>query len=209
MYTSKGLQKFCKQNELSRLKEDMCYLDQRDQESKKPYDLTVWHWHPYPNKPQATCYPGQFFDDGYVGSSTIDEESKVTRFPGFEMTKDKYHQDLPTLPVNMPRIRGWFDADTESNLRWEATFNEKACNNTTEKSFIPYRFSHFSHLCYDPQDPTYIIPEDTFDSCYKNAQFWHRAGEPTRFDRMTRYRNGCDWGPKYFPKNLSYSNFGY
>lgn len=204
-----GLTKFCKQNELSRTREDMCYIDQRDTDSKKPFNLTVWHWHPYPNEPQATCYPGQFFNDGYVGAATVDEESKVNRYPGYEMTRGKYRHQLSMFPVNMPQVRGWFDSDTESNLRWEASFDKKQCTNTTEKSFIPYSFQHFESLCYDPQDPSYIIPEDSFDKCYPHARFWHRAGEPSRFDRQERYRNSCDYNVKYFPKNLSYSNFGY
>lgn len=204
-----GLTKFCKQNELSRLKEDVCYIGQRDSDSKKPFNLTTWHWHPYPKKPQATCYPGQFFTDGYVGGATVDQESKVNRFPGYQMTKGKYRHTLGTLPVNMPRVRGYFDADTESSLRWEASFDKKQCTNTTEKSFIPYSFSNFESLCYDPQDPTYIIPEDTFDKTYPNARFWHRSGEPSRFDRQENYRNCTDWNVKYIPKNLSYSNFGY
>jgi hypothetical protein len=164
---------------------------------------------PYPHTPQAICYPGQFFNNGYVGGATVDEESKVNRYPGYEMTKGKYRHQLPTFQMNMPQVRGWHNADTESNLRWEASFDKKQCTNSTEKSFIPYSFEHFESLCYDPQDPAYIIPEDSFDSCFPNARFWHRAGEPSRFDRVEKYRNGCDYNVKYFPKKLSYSNFGY
>ena len=204
------LTQFCKQNELSSLHEDQCYIDRRDHDSRKPFRLRTYHYHPYGSKVQATCYPGQLYWDGHGPSPTnVDEESKVTRFPGYEMTNPNVHQELPALPVNIPRVRGWFHADTESNLRAEATFNKKQCTNTTERSFVPYRFTIFDGLCYDPQDPTYIIPEDSHNRCFPGAKFWHRAGEDTRHDRQEKYRNGCNWKVKYFPANLSYSNFGY
>lgn len=203
------LNRFCKQNELSSLHEDICYMDRRDYDSRKPFKWRTYHYHPYGSKVQATCYPGQLYWDGHVGGSNVDEESQVTRFPGYEMTNPNVHQELPTLPVQLPRIRGWFDSDTESSLRSEANFNKKQCTNTTEKSFIPVTFQNFDALCYDPQDPTYIIPEDTHNNCFPNARFWHRAGEATRSDRVEKFRNGCNYKVKYFPATLSYSSFGY
>ena len=203
------LTQFCKQNELGSLHEDQCYIDRRDHDSRRPFRLRTWHYHPYGSKIQATCYPGQFYHDGHVGGANIDEESKVTRFPGYEMTNPNVHQELPTLPINMPRVRGWHDADIESSLRSEPTFNKKQCTRTSEQSFIPATFQDFSKLCYDPQDPQFIVPEDTHNGCFPNARFWHRAGEDTRHDRQERYRNGCNHQVKYFPANLSYSNFGY
>ena len=204
-----SLNSFCKQNELSRLHEDQCYIEQRDHDSRRPFKLRTWHYHPYGPKVQATCYPGQHYWDGHVGGANVDEESKVTRFPGYELTNPNVRQELPTLPVNIPRIRGWFDSDTESNLRYEATFNKKQCTLSSEKSFIPNTFQYFKQLCYDPQETKYIIPEDTHNNSFKDARYWHRAGEDTRHDRLTRYRNACNWEPKYFPSNLSYSSFGY
>lgn len=203
------LTQFCKQNELGRLHEDMCYIDRRDHDSRKQFDLRTWHHHPYGSRVQATCYPGQLYWDGHVGGANIDEESKVNRYPGYELTNPNVHQELPMLPVQLPRVRGYFDSDTESNLRFEPTFNNKQCTNTSEKSFIDKTFQDFSTLCYDPQDPTYIIPEDSHNKCFPNARFWHRAGESTRTDRLERYRNGCNYRVKYFPATLSYSNWGY
>ena len=143
------------------------------------------------------------------GGCNIDEDSKVNRNPGYQATNLNVHQELPTLPVNLPRVRGYYNADTESNLRCEPTFNKKQCTATSEKSFNPYTFEIFDHLCYNPQDPEYIIPEDSFNKCFPNARFYTRPGEDTRHDRQSRYRNGCDWKIKHFPSNLSYSNFGY
>lgn len=203
------LTQFCKQQELGALHEDMCYIDRRDADSKKPFALRTWYHRPYGSKVQSTCYPGQFYWDGHVGGANVDEESKVNRYPGYEMTNPNVHQELPMLPVQLPRIRGYFDSDTESSLRSEATFNNKQCTGTSEKSFIPQTFQDFSNLCYDPQDSKYIIPEDTMNKCYPNARFWHRAGSDTRHDRQERYRNAANYGAKYFPSTLSFSNFGY
>lgn len=207
--TPNTLTQFCKQQELSSLHEDQCYIDRRDYDSRRPFGLATWHWHPYGSEVRATCYPGQFYWDGHVSGSNVDYESHVNRYPGLELTNANVPQQLPGLPIQLPRVRGWFHADTESNLRGEANFNKKQCTRTTEKTFIPNRFQHFDHLCYDPQDPEYVIPEDTFNCTFPRARYWHRAGEDTRHDRQSRYRNGCDWKVKYFPANLSYSNFGY
>jgi hypothetical protein len=203
------LARFCKQNELGKLQEDQCYIDRRDDDNSKQYEFQVYHYHPYGSRVQATCYPGQHYWDGHVGGANVDEESKVSRYPGYEMTKDKDHHQLEALPVQLPRVRGWFDADTESNLRYEAVFNKKPCGTVTEKSFIPVTFQNFDSLCYNPQEPQYIIPEMTYNKCFAAGKYYHWGGEDTRHDRQERYRNGCDWRPKNFPQNLSYSNFGY
>lgn len=205
-----GLTKFCKQQELGRESEDRCYINQRDHDSTKPFALSTWHYHPYGSRVQATCYPGQHYWDGYgISGANVDEESKVSRYPGYEMTRDKDHHQLPMFPVQLPQVKGWFDADTSSGLRPEGVFNKKACGSVSEKSFIPNTFQVFDSLCYDPQEGKYIIPEDSFNGCFKNARYYHFGGEDTRHDRQEKYRNACDWKPKNFPPNLSYSNFGY
>lgn len=202
--------RFCKQNELTKLSEDQCYIDRRDYDSRKPFKWRTYHHHPYGCKVQSTCYPGQFYKDGYgIGACNVDEDSRVNRNPGWQMTNPNVHQELPPCPIQLPHIRGWHDADTESNLRAEATFNKKQCTATSEQSFNDKTFQVFDHLCYDPQETQYIIPEDTHNKCFPNARFWHRSGEDTRHDRVEKYRNSCNWKVKYFPANLSYSNFGY
>lgn len=208
--TNNGLTQFCKQNELTRLDEDSCYIQRRDFDSRRPGLWNTYHYHPYGSKVVAPCYPGQFYKDGYgIGASNVDADTCVKIHPGNVLTNPNVRQNLPTLPIQMPRVRGYFDADTDSGLRPETVYNDKSCNGTTEKSNIPYTFQKFDHLCYDPQDPTYIIPEDTFNKSFNNARFWHRSGEDTRHDRQEKYRNGCDWRAKYYPPNLSYSMFGY
>jgi hypothetical protein len=124
------------------------------------------------------------------------------------LTNPNLRQELPALNIQMPRIRGYFDSDTESNLRPEMDYSYSACNLSTEKSYMPYRFQYFQHLCYDPQDPMYIIEEDTFNQTFQNAKMYHRAGEPSRFANTERYRNACDWTAKTTPPKLSVSIFG-
>ena len=204
------LTNFCKQNELTKLNEDACYLDVRNNQSRKPFRWNTYNHHPFGSKVQSTCYPGQFYWDGYgIGGCNVDADSRVNRNPGYQATNLNVHQELPTLPVNLPRIRGYLNADTESNLRFEATFNKKECTRTTEKTFINNTFQIFDNLCYDPQVTKFIIPEETFNACFANAKHYHRAGEPTRFDRQRRYRNSCDWKAKNCPVKLNSSNFGY
>lgn len=204
--------RFCKQNELTKLSEDQCYLDRRDYDSRKPFKWRTYHHHPYGCKVQSTCYPGQFYKDGYgIGGCNVDDDSRVNRNPGWQMTNPNVHQELPTLPINLPHIRGWHDADTESSLRWEANFNNKPClaDTTIETSFNSKTFQIFDHLCYNPQEVEYIVPEDTFNKCFKGARFYKFGGEDTRHDRVGKYRSGCDWSAKYTPLTLSYSYFGY
>lgn len=201
--------RFCKQNELSKLSEDACYIDQRDQDSRKPFKWNTYHNHPYGSKLEATCYPGQFYWDGYgIGGCNVDEDSRVNRNPGYQATNLNVHQELPTLPINMPRVRGYLHADTESNLRAEVTYNKKQCTLTSEKSCIPYTFQDFSTLCYNPQDINYIDEVGAFSKCFPNAKFYLRGGSDTRHDRQGKYRS-CSGSNNFTPLNLSYSNFGY
>lgn len=204
-----GLQQFCKQHELSRLGEDLCYLQRKDYDSRRPFKWQTYHYHPYGAQVVAPCYPGQWYRDGYgIGGQNVDADSCVKIHPGNVLTNPNVKQNLPAFHIQMPRIRGYHDADTESNLRAEPTYNFGGCTLNSEKSFLPNRFQYFDHLCYDPQDPMYIIEEDSFNQTFPNAKFYHRAGEDTRHDRQEKYRNGCDWRAKYYPPTLSYSIFG-
>lgn len=203
------LTRFCKQNELTKLNEDKCYINRRDHDSRKPFKWRTYHHHPFGCKVESTCYPGQFYWDGYgPGGCNVDDDSRVNRNPGYQATNLNVHQELPTLPVNIPRIRGHFSSDIESSLRSEPTFNDKQCTGTTEKSFIDNTFQDFSTLCYNPQDLQYIDEVEQFSKCFPNAKFYSRGGESTRFDRQEKYRS-CNGSKKFTPLNLSYSNFGY
>lgn len=207
---SNGLGQFCRQNELTKLDEDNCYIQRKDYDSRRPFKWQTYHYHPYGSKVVAPCYPGQFYKDGYgISGSNVDADSCVRIHPGNVLTNPNVVQELPTLPIQMPRVRGYYDADIDSRLRPDATYSFAPCNNTSEKSFIPHTFQSFKHLCYDPQDPQFIIQEDTFNCTFPNAKFYTRSGEDTRHDRQEKYRNGCDWRNKYYPPKLSYSIFGY
>lgn len=161
----------------------------------------------------ATGYPGQSLWRGYGGPSgcNVDSESKVKIHPGYEATNLNVKQNLPMLPIQVPRIPGYFDSGISSSLRFEPQFNKKQCTLTSEQDFTKYTFDpfNFKHLCYNPQDPKYIIPEESFNKCYPNAKLFHWGGSDTRHDRQERYRNGCDYKAKYYPPNASYSSFGY
>ena len=208
--SSNGLTQFCRQNELNRVKEDNCYIQQRDYESRRPFALQTYNYHPYGTKVVAPCYVGQFYKDGHgINGSNVDADSCVRINPGYQLTNPNVRQTLPTLPIQMPQINGWFDADIDSSLRWDLNDSFDACSLNSEKSFIPHTFQYFNQLCYNPQDPEYIIPEDTFNCTFPNAKFFHRGGEPSRFDRLEKYRNATDYRNKYYPPNLSYSSFGY
>lgn len=208
--SSGSLKQFCKQHEMSRLGEDLCYLQRQDYDSRLPFKWQTYHYHPFGAKVVAPCYPGQFYKDGYgIGAQTVDADSCVKLHPGNVLTNPNVRQNLPALHIQMPRVRGYHDADIESNLRPEADMSFGGCTNDSEKSFNPYRFQYFSHLCFDPSDPDFLIQENTFNQTFPNAKFWHRAGSDSRHDRQEKYRSTCDYKAKYYPPTLSYSTFGY
>lgn len=184
-----GLDKFCNQRDLTKTSEDPCYLFRRDKDSRKPLKYVTYNYHPYGCNVQATCYPGQFYDDGHVNGCNIQDESKLKIRHGNVLTNRNVHQELPALPVQMPRIKGCFDVDPNSALRWQTTDNWKPCTNVTEQSFSDRTFQYFDHLCYNPQDADYIIPEDSFRQEYHDPRY-SRSGVDTRHDRLEKYRNG-------------------
>ena len=57
------LTQFCKQNELSKLSEDACYIDRRDHDSRKPFKWQTYQHRPFGCKVESTGYPGQFYWD--------------------------------------------------------------------------------------------------------------------------------------------------
>ncbi len=217
-YNNSGIDKFCDQRDLTRLGEDQCYLIWRNHRSQKPLKYLTYQYHPYGCEVQATCYPGQFYNDGHVNACNIDAESALKldighQRLGNQLTNNNTHQELPMMPVQMPRIRGCHHVDTESDLRFQPTENWKACTQITEKGFNPVRFQYFSHLCYDPQETQFIIQEDSFQQAF-NDPGYHRAGKETRHDRLEKYRNGCDYyNQVIFDRVLTptktYQHYGY
>ena len=205
--------RFCNQGELNRLEEDMCYIDRRNYDSRKPLKYVTYHFHPYGCKVQATCYPGQFYSDGHVNACNIDDDSalKIGDISGAnkKLTNINTHQELPMLPIQFPRIKGCLHADTESDLRWESTDNWKPCTNVTEQSFNPHRFQYFKKLCFNPQDPKYIIEENSFIDAFNDSR-WSRSGISSRHSRIERYRNGSDVYSRVMQTpNTSYVPYGY
>lgn len=180
----------CSQYDLTRLKEDRCYISRRECDSTKPLKFITYQYHPYGCQLQATCYPGQFYEDGAVGACNIDEDSYLKIQGGNQLTNLNVRQNLQMYPVQAPRVRGWFHPDIESELRCNLNDEFAACTSDAEKSYIPYQWEEFEKLCYNPQETKYIIPEDTFRRSYNDSRY-HRAGADTRHDRLEPYRNGC------------------
>jgi hypothetical protein len=185
-----GLEKFCNQRDLTRTSEDACYIARRDYDSRKPFKYVTYNYHPYGCDVRATCYPGQFYEDGHVSGCTVDDDSDLKLSWGNKLTNANVHQELPALPVILPRIRGCFHADVDSDLRFEHTNNWKPCSQLSEIGFNPYRLQFFDNLCFNPQETKHIIQEDTFRKAYQDPRY-HYAGQDTRHSRLERYRTGC------------------
>lgn len=188
---------------------NLCFLDRRDYEKLK---YVTYHNHPYENKPYGFMYPKQMIWDGFdIGAATVNDDTTLKYgSPNNEkLTNPRLRQTLPTLPIQFPLIRGCFYPDVSSDLRFQHTENWKGCTNVTEKSFIPNRFQHFRHLCYDPQQTQYIIPEDTFRKGYMDREY-HYAGKETRHDRVQPYRTGCEtYADRVFQHNKMNQRYAY
>lgn len=186
-----GLNRFCKQRELTGSHEDRCYLERRDHDSRQPLKFVTYQYHPYGCEVQATCYPGQYYDDGHVSGCNIDSESQLKLNCGNVQTNRNLPQNFGAFPVMQPQLSGCFHVDVNSDLRWEHTSNWKPCTQLAEVGFNPYRFQFFDNLCFDPQKTKHLIQEDSFRAAYKDPNY-HYAGQDTRHNRLERYRDGCD-----------------
>lgn len=184
----------CDIQDLTRVREDQCYINRRNCDSTKPLKYITYHYHPFGCETQSTCYPGQNYEDGFgVSACNIADESMLKLDGGNILTNKNIKQNLQMFPLHMPRIRGYRDIDAESDLVCPPTDVFSGCSSAadSEKSQIPYTFEYFDDLCYNPQETRYIIPEDTFKNAF-NDQSYHRGGKLTRFDRLGNYRNNCD-----------------
>lgn len=186
-----GLDRYCNQRDLTATHEDACYISRRDYDSRKPFKYVTYNYHPYGCDVTATCYPGQFYEDGHVSGCTVDDDSDLKLSWGNKLTNINVHQALPALPIIPPRMKGCFHVDVSSDLRFDHTSNWKPCTQLSEVGYNPYRFQFFDQLCFDPQNTTNIIQEDTFRQAFKDPRYRY-YGVDTRHDRLERYRTGCD-----------------
>jgi hypothetical protein len=152
---------FCKQQELTRLKEDDCYLQNRLYQSTKPLKYITYNYHPFCSDIRATNYVGTFYSDGYVGGCTIEDETALKLSEGNVLTNNRVKQNLGYLRPNAPRIKGYFHSDTDSALR--PMYNKPKGKNCkpTEVNQFEHSMQYFSHLCYNPNKPIHVVPNLT------------------------------------------------
>lgn len=203
--------------ELTRMSEDDCYLYTRNRQSQKPLKWHTYHWRPYGCDVIAPSYLLHAYKDGFgPGSCNIDADSSLKICDSNRLTNRNFPQELSTLPVHMPRIRGCFDPDTESDLRWRQTrAKDKPCNQHMEESHIPLRWNYFKHLCYNPQETQFIIPEDTFKYAFNLGDEYAYYGTDTRHAFQDRYRatdcvdDKIDQYYRFQQPGFKYSEYGY
>lgn len=169
---------FADQQQMSRLREDECYLRQRNYDSTKPWKFITYQYHPYSCKVAPTGYPGQYYNDGHVGACSINADSKL-KLSESKMTNPNLIHTLDNFRPNWPHIRGYYDPDIESPLvhsEWQP--QKKSCLPSTGVSYTDrgYIWQYFDHLCYNPQDVNYVVNEHYF-----------RGGIPTRNDLRQYY----------------------
>lgn len=148
--------------ELNKLREDYCYLDRRNYDTKKPLNFITYQYRPYQTLTESggiktTCNEGYYYWDGKIGPFTVDGDSKL-KFEG--LTRGKGKHQLDNLRPNAPRARGCHCPDEESDLTIGAEFSTKAkgCSDSVEV-YLPYQWQYFNHLGYNPNDHKHVVNE--------------------------------------------------
>ena len=164
----------CPQQELTKLREDRCYLRRRNYDAMKPYKFITYHHHPYGADITPPCYVGQYFWDGYGEAQCAVNPSNDLRISGTLNTNPRIIQTLDNLRPNWPHIRGYHDADIESPLyQAESTQAGKKNCKPVEQNFPDQGliWEYFDHLYYNPQELKHVV-----------NPHWMRAGISTRND---------------------------
>lgn len=187
---SKGstIKKTCDTRELNKLREDYCYLDRRNYDTKKPLKMITYQYRPYQvltkeGGIKIPCDEGYYYVDGYIGPFTVDADSKL-KLEG--LTHGKEPIQLDGLRPNSGRSRGCQCVDEESELTVGATFQTKAKACSETELYIP-RWEYLNHLGYFPNrteiDHGHYGGISTFNTmrenylsgnktCYKNINVW-------------------------------------
>ena len=152
---------FCKQQELTRLREDDCYLQNHLYQSTKPLKYLLYQNRNFCSQLRATAYPKTFYWDGGIGACTIQDESALKISEGNVLTNIRTKKLLANLRPNAPRIRGYFHSDTDSALRPLLNRTKGKCSKATESNQLEHHFQYFSHLCYNPNKPIHVVPNLT------------------------------------------------
>lgn len=169
-----GAPDVCGVQELNRLREDVCYLNSRNYQSKKPLKFQTYQWRPYQWLTGAAdpktglrkggvitpSYPGFNAWDGAVGACTIADETDL-KLSGIMNTNPRLVQELPELRPNQGRIHGWRNIDQESHIR-DAAYqdNSKTCTPTEVQLFESNVKVPLKHLCFNPNDPEWVVQKN-------------------------------------------------
>ena len=192
--------------QLTRLKEDSCYKELRNETSEKPGEYSTGNYNDCTcealyTKELSLQQPAMFFRDGYGWTSkdgcNIDKDSKMRN--GDRLTNKREINQLFQRPyATVPYMgRGEGDVCTESKLRSaEDTSQNRPCNNLAGiyiDRFVP----QLPCVRQSVQNPKNLIPEDS-------DRTWVRGGQPSR--QIIRNKNylkkcGFTYNGKLWQKN--------
>jgi hypothetical protein len=182
---------------LSRLRDDVCYIDTRYRQSERPglYNITNFYdcVCEAPNTKSVSLeQPAVLYRDGYGWTSNkgcnvdIDSELRNSR----NLTNPRLIQQLYERPyLTVPYMgRGIGDTCQESYLRdGETTVQKKACNNLSGIHIEQQYYPLIPCVNDNIQNPVHIIPEDS-------DKAWVRGGQPSReVIRNTEYLQKCGY----------------
>lgn len=191
--------------QLTRLREDSCYLETRKRHAEAPGKYSTSSFHSCEceapkTKELSLQHPSVNFRDGYGWTSgkgcNIDTDSKLRN--ANNLTNPRVIQQLHTRPhLTIPYMgRGEGNTNIESKLRSsESTFQNRPCN-TLAGNYIDRFVPQIPCVKDNVQNPKFIIPEDSLQS-------WVRGGQPSRqIVRNADYLARCGYkhNGKYWSK---------
>lgn len=192
--------------QLTRLREDNCYLETRKKESNGPgiyvtrghRDCTCEAKH---TKDLSLQQPTTQYRDGYGWTSNdgcnVDKDSNLRN--ARNLTNPRLIQQLHERPyLTVPYMgRGEGDVCEESHLRHgEGTMHNRPCNNLAG-IYIDRYTPQIPCIRESVQNPKHIVPEDTDVN-------WIRGGQPSRqIIRNKDYLKKCgfSYNGKYWNKS--------
>ncbi|MDA7573952.1 hypothetical protein N8751_01595 [bacterium] len=168
--------------QLTRLREDNCYLDVHNESSSAPGEYSVSNHNDcvceaINTKELSLQQPSTFYRDGYGWTSNngcnVDNDSKLRN--ARNLTNEGEINQLFTRPyLTTPYMgRGAGNVCDESNLRSaEDTYQNRQCN-TLSGIYIDRFVPQLACIKDNIQNPRHLIPEDNHES-------WVRGGQPSR-----------------------------
>jgi hypothetical protein len=182
--------------QLTRLREDKCFINVFDKTTEKPGDYTISNHNDCECEAENTKdlslqQPSTFYRDGYGWTSNngcnIDNDSKLRNarnLTNLNEINQLYARPYMTVPY---MGRGIGNICDESNLRSsETTTHNKPCNNLAGiyiDRFIP----QLNCIKATVQNPKHLIPEDSDET-------WVRGGQPSRqIIRNKNYLKKCGY----------------